>query len=99
MNATWYLFDIPQGRIVRDPSAANLHVLCTVCGSIWARVETDGHHYWTCSHRACPACGVGSLAGADWTAKPYVHFNLPFPLLVRELDLASYFPDKYNSLS
>ena len=95
-NATWFLYSHPVGRVTRESTTSSFHVLCPRCGIIWAKCQGDTTNYWTCSHMACSACGLGTLVGADWTSRPFTPFNLPTALLTRELDLASSHPDTYN---
>lgn len=94
-TATWYLDNVAVGTTERSPYARNLLMLCPECGATWARVEQPGSS-WTCSHVRCRLHGLGSLAGADWTSKPFTYFNLPRTLLLRELELAISRPDAYN---
>ena len=94
----WFLGQTPMGTTDRPLGVAAFQVLCTDCGAIWARCEpvTSMKVHWTATHMRCPACGTGSLAGADWMTHPYIPFRLPRALLLRELDLASSHPDTYN---
>jgi hypothetical protein len=94
----WFLFDHPVGYTERPAGVAAFQVLCPSCGRIWARCEpaVGRATHWVATHRRCPACGTGSLAGADWMTHPYAPFRLPYTLLLRELDIAFYNPDTYN---
>ena len=94
----WFLYDQPMGCTERPHGVAAFQVLCTDCGSVWARCEpmNGAKAYWVASHHRCPTCGTGSLAGTDWMTHPYNPFHLPRALLLRELDLASSHPSTYN---
>jgi hypothetical protein len=95
----WWLRGDPQGCVARNPQSINVLVVCPNCGDPWAKCQSQSSapREWRASHRRCVACGNGSLVGADWPNYPYQPYNLPRPLLLRELDLAAQNPETYDS--
>ena len=71
------------------------HWVCPSCGLEWAKVmpeEFRSGQQHSFFHLRCPGCGSGSLR--LWGDYPLSH--LPYPLLVREIDLILSHGEKYE---
>ena len=89
---------IPAGTTDRPPGSHNFHAVCQRCGHIFLTVTQPDANWWIVAHHYCPLHHpTGSLAGIDWSARPYRPLNLPHSLLLRELDIAISHPDTYNA--
>lgn len=95
-TATW-VGDVAWGTTDRPPGSHNFHVMCQRCGAIWLTVTQPDARWWICTHHDCVQCSpTASLAGLDWSPRPYAPFRLPRAALLRELDIAISNPTAYN---